>query len=519
MIIIVSCIVLIFYYSATKQNLEEIYSESARSSAVSVAELSDVIDLRKFFGMKEIDDEYLHLLAKLENIRKKSNLLYIYYSIPFEEDGEKGVEHILVASEAEPIEGRHQRVFLDDEIHQDSINTFNAMMQTIEGESSSEIVFLSNENGNVLSAFAPVTFEGEIIAVAGVDISMTTINKTVVHDTFLIAGIIIVFFILFSLIFIAIIRKKIVKPINSLANEMSNFIVDSSDGMISNFDKSDITGSGEVGTLIEDFNIMKGDIKKYTENIASISAERERMNTELDLAAKIQRSNLKTDFPAFSNEKAFNLFAATKEAKEIGGDFYDYFMIDENHLLVLIADVEGKGIPAALLMMKTNTIIENIAYVEKNPVAIMNCVNKKLLNSNDEGLYVTVFLGILNTANGKMVYTNAGHTSPIFINNDSCILLKNNHDLMAGAMEDAQYHSEEIEFTKGGRLFLYTDGVTEGFNTAKEPFGEERLLKAILKNKEKRPEDLIQALSEELNSFTGDAEQSDDITMLVLDYN
>ena len=248
--------------------------------------------------------------------------------------------------------------------------------------------------------------------------------------------------------------------------------------------------------------------------------KRERLDNELQMATQIQASMLPRTFPAFPERKEFDLFASMNPAKEVGGDFYDYFLIDDDHLGLVIADVSGKGIPAALFMTVSKATIKNCAMSGLSPAATLESVNQQVCANNQEDMFVTVWIGVLEISTGKLTAANAGHEYPVLKAPDgSFALLKDKHGLVVGGMEDAIYREYELQLKPGTKLFVYTDGVPEATNQDDELFGNERMLAALNQNRDASPEDILQNVRRAVDSFVGDAEQFDDLTMLCLEYS
>ena len=245
----------------------------------------------------------------------------------------------------------------------------------------------------------------------------------------------------------------------------------------------------------------------------------ERLATELNLASDIQTNVLPNIFPVFPDRKEFNLHASMTPAKEVGGDFYDFFFVDDDHIALVMADVSGKGIPAALFMMVARTLIKNRAMMGSSPSEILHDVNNQLCEGNVAGLFVTVWLGILEISTGKGVSVNAGHEHPVIRKHDdefSLIVYK--HSPAVAAMEDLSFKEHEFQLDPGDTLFVYTDGVAEASNAANELFGTDRMLDALNKEPGAVPEKLLENVMDGINEFVQGAEQFDDITMLALKY-
>ena len=262
--------------------------------------------------------------------------------------------------------------------------------------------------------------------------------------------------------------------------------------------------------------LVSVDLKRTIKKINKEYSEKERMGTELNVAAEIQASMLPCNFPPFPERKEINIFAFMNPAKDVGGDFYDFYFLDKNNFVVVIADVSGKGIPAALFMVITKTLIKNCSMC-KTPKAVMESVNRKLCEGNDAAMFVTVFIGFYNIPESRLVYINAGHNPPLIKRKGGLFeYLRSKPSLILGFLENAVYEEHEIELKKGDTLFMYTDGVTEAMTENKVMFGEQRLLKAVNKNKNNNVKQLIQSVKEQIDDFTDGAEQADDVTLMAL---
>lgn len=272
---------------------------------------------------------------------------------------------------------------------------------------------------------------------------------------------------------------------------------------------------GEAGTLAKAFGEMAVNIEKYVENITAITAENERIGAELNVATQIQADMLPNIFPTFSARDEFDIFASMDPAKEVGGDFYDFFFTDENHLALVIADVSGKGVPAALFMVIAKTLIKNQALTGQSPKDILMTVNNQLCENNKAEMFVTVWLGILDIRTGLMTAANAGHEYPVICKEGGEYeLFKDKHGFVLAGMEDSRYREYEVQLDKGDTLFVYTDGVPEATDSRKELYGTERLLNALNRNLTASCEETVEKVREDIDRFVGEAEQFDDITML-----
>ena len=240
--------------------------------------------------------------------------------------------------------------------------------------------------------------------------------------------------------------------------------------------------------------------------------------SELNMATEIQESMLPSIFPAFPDRKEFDLYASMEPAKEVGGDFYDFFMIDDDHLGVVIADVSGKGVPAALFMMISKTILQNYAKLGISPAEVLKRANDSLCSQNKLEMFVTAWIGILEMSTGRMKCASAGHEYPVICRDGKFKLLKDRHGLVLGGMESVIYTDYEIRLDKGDKIFVYTDGVPEATDKDNNLFGTDRMVDALNNNPEACPEEVLKNVRAAVDQFVGIAEQFDDLTMLCLEY-
>ncbi len=246
--------------------------------------------------------------------------------------------------------------------------------------------------------------------------------------------------------------------------------------------------------------------------------EREKLNTELKMASQIQGSMLPHEFPPFPDRTEFDIYASMDPAREVGGDFYDFFLIDEDHLCLVMADVSGKGIPASLFMMISKVIVQSCAMLGQGPANIMTKTNEALCANNQVEMFVTVWVGILEISTGKLTAANAGHEYPALMKNGVFSLFKDKHGFVIGGMEDVLYREYELTLKPGDKVFVYTDGLPEATNAEGKMFGTERMLQALNEKAKASPMAILNHVTGAVNDFVKDAEQFDDLTMLCLEY-
>ncbi len=307
--------------------------------------------------------------------------------------------------------------------------------------------------------------------------------------------------------------REISQPITKLTEQVSAI----GDG---NLDfKNEIATDDEVQVLGERFEQMTVSLKEYIANLTHVTAEKERIGAELDIATHIQASMLPCIFPAFPDRKEFDIYATMDPAKEVGGDFYDFFMVDDRHLAIVMADVSGKGVPAALFMVIGKTLIKDNTQPERNLGEVFTAVNELLCESNSEGLFITAFEGVLDLVTGEFNFVNAGHEMPFICKAGEGFEA---HKIRAGfvlaGMEGMRYRAGSMTLSPGDKLFQYTDGVTEATDADNELYGMDRLHAVLNRVKDGRPDEILPAVRADIDAFVKDAPQFDDITMLCLEY-
>lgn len=350
-------------------------------------------------------------------------------------------------------------------------------------------------------------------------IPQSTIMEPVHDFETILSRLVSIFVLLFAVIygvitiFVSIFSQKLTAPIVALERDVRVI----SEG---NLDKRvEVMGNDEISDLAREFNNMTAALKKYMHDFTKLAVEKEKLGAELNVATNIQASMLPSVFPAFPDDHRFDVFASMSPAKEVGGDFYDFFMVDDKNLAIVIADVSGKGVPAALYMAIGKALIKDHTSIETSLADTFEGTNKALCEANSEGLFITAFEGVINLETGHMHYVNAGHEMPfIYRNGQKFEALKIKPGFVLAGMEDMKYTTGDIYLQPGDKIFQYTDGVTEATNSHNELYGMERLSDALNANKDKAVNDLLPAIREDIDKFVGEAPQFDDITMLGFEY-
>ncbi len=310
--------------------------------------------------------------------------------------------------------------------------------------------------------------------------------------------------------------RKAVKPLVEVNDGVREYI-ESKDSDAAVRRMSGIKARNEVGRLADSFSEMSTEIDRYTKEVRQLTGEKERAEAELNLAARIQSSMLPTEFPV---RPELTLFASMDPAKEVGGDFYDFFFIDEEHLGLVIADVSGKGVPAALFMMMSKILLKNHAMSGLSPAEVLNRTNLGICENNRNNMFVTVWFGVLDIATGHVTAANAGHEYPMIRKPDGGFeIMKDRHGFVLGALRRKRYTEYEFDIEPGGTLFVYTDGAAEATDRDNRLFGTERMLGALNLEPAASPEVLLTNMKSAIDGFVGEAPQFDDLTMLCIKYN
>lgn len=370
------------------------------------------------------------------------------------------------------------------------------------------------EDGSYYICYKPIWVNGELRAVMGMAYNwqdfQVSVYKTLRRALFVsVGGIILALIVLQIMLY-----RRAVKPVSriqSIVREYKNN--KDSDEVIARM--SEIKERNEFGLLSEDIAELAKEIDYYTKQNMKLAGERERVATELDMARRLQASQLPTQMPAFPDRQDIDVFASMTPAKEVGGDFYDYFLIDDDHLAIVVADVAGKGIPAALFMMMTKMLLTDNAMTGMPPHEVLERTNDTICKHNELEMFVTMWFGVLEISTGRITAANAGHEYPVVRHKDGQFeVLKDTHDFIVGGMEGMAYRQYELELEKGSMLFLYTDGAPEATRADKQMFGMKRLVDALNEDPNDTPQVLLERVRARIDEFVGDEPQFDDLTML-----
>ena len=492
-----------------RARMEEYYSRLAFDQASIAAELIDGDRVEQYYLHGVKDAYYDEVQRYLQCVREKMGLKYFYVVVPEDEvmyyiwdAGVAGTGGVCDLGDVDAYYGGG-----------------NELMHRAFAVDAEQTILITNneEYGYLASAYvAMLNSAGKPVALTSVDISMDMIDSQIRQFLTLTVYVTLAVLLLSIFAYYYYVRRILIRPLGTLHHAAIG-LVESRMESLSDF-RVEIHTGDELEELSDSFRYMVSELNEYIRDLSRVTAEKERIGAELDVARHIQASMLPCIFPAFPERHEFDIYASMTPAKEVGGDFYDFFLVDDDHLAMVMADVSGKGVPAALFMMISRTLIKSAAQSGLSPKAVLEKVNNQLCENNDAEMFVTVWLGILEISTGKMKCANAGHEYPaIMRRGDDFQLFKDKHGLVLAGMEGARYREYELELNEGDRLFVYTDGVPEATNADTVLYGTDRMIGALNKARGGTCRDLLEALHRDVDTFVGAADQFDDITMLCIE--
>ena len=490
----------IFYRAVSR-----LYNEKGYVVANIILSNIDHDKIAQYTKTWEADDYYHEMEEYLKQIEDHSQAAYIYIAVPYEDKTMRYVyDSDTYIGDSDPIAASFDEIW----------TSYKKGVRP-----KSYLVRNSKKYGFLTSSCLPVKDStGQVIALLFVDTRMEVILLALsgfVINMFIIS---LVFLTVFSVLHWHYMHKFLISPLMLIRSNVKNFAANnaSNDNSLSTIKTND-----ELEDLAVSVEQMEKDIISYIDNIQTITAEKERIGAELNVATRIQADMLPKEFPPFPDRKEFDIYAAMDPAKEVGGDFYDFFLIDDDHLALVIADVAGKGIPASLFMVRSMTLIKAgaLSSATLSPADILFDVNNQLRERNDTNMFVTVWLGIIQISTGKGISANAGHEHPIIKRKNGSYKLKvYRHSPAVAAIDGMTFLEHQFSLHPGDTLFVYTDGVAEAANSEGEFYGTERLIDALNKEPDVSTGKLIKNVRDDIDRFVGDAPQFDDMTMLTLKY-
>lgn len=516
--ILITIIACVAGYTSLTEAITQVYTESSLETAVTAASMVDVEKLDDYLISGGVTEEYKLAVDEIENLCNTSGSMFIYVIQPDLSD----YNHITFIFSTINSESTFTRY--DVGFHRQTTNDdYKAKYRRLyEGLSDYEIVVRDRgyiETDAHLTTMVPLRDDDGITK--GILCVQTQMSEITEKRNAYTRNMIIVLLIIVFVVVIAqsrYLRMVLITPIKKITEEASRF---ASENNLPETRISDVVRSrDEIGYLAESISNMEEDIVRNVNALTSATAEKERISTELNLATRIQADMLPNIFPAFPERKELDIFASMNPAKEVGGDFYDYYFVDDDHLCLVMADVSGKGVPAALFMMASMITIANHAKIGKSPSQILYDTNMSLSENNREDMFVTVWIGILEISTGRLTAANAGHEYPVIRDADGKFtLMKDPHGVVLGVYPGTKYKDYEVQLSPGSMLFLYTDGVPEAVNRYNKEYGTDRMTDALnAQGPDATPSDMVSAVRKDLDKFVDGADQFDDITMMCVEY-
>ena len=513
----------LFSYATSKSYLEEMYAERVMTNSDAIASMIDVEDVKTILAEGgDQTPEYKEMYDLFNKLKKDGDITFLSLVVPdedsvcfyidamVEEMGDDPANQlpygsdILYVDAANPDDPADMEKYITIwERYRDNKGIDTPLVTDNDyGYNYTGVSVILDENGNAIAEIQYILDMSEVRAY----LNSFLINMLLI--SFAIIGITIILYIFF-------VRKMVTKPVGKLTAFTQEI---TKTGTFEN-QHIDIKTGDEIESLSQSFNFMLAELENYIANLSKVTAEKERIGTELDIAKHIRASMLPCIFPAFPERKEFDIYATMEPAKEVGGDFYDFFMVDDTHLAIVMADVSGKGVPAALFMVIGKTLIKDHTTPGRDLGKVFTEVNQLLCESNSEELFITAFEGVLDLVTGEFVYVNAGHEMPFICKAGGDFEpYKIRAGFVLAGMEGMKYRAGSTRLEPGDKIFQYTDGVTEATNLQNELYGMNRLGAILNKVKGGTPNDILPAIKKDIDEFVGDADQFDDITMLCLEY-
>ncbi|MDR1205282.1 MAG: SpoIIE family protein phosphatase [Peptococcaceae bacterium] len=517
---LLATILTLTYFFYRDANLEK-YRQIVAGSALVASELVNGDDVEAYINGREADERFYEMEDKLQSILDFNQLTYLYVYLPVLDEGYCVFIHDMAkAGTLSPEEkALGYTMALDDPEIDASIDIVRRVMETL--EPNLELNLSNSSDGYLASAFCPLlNSRGELVAVVGADVDVQRIFDDLNRIMLIMGSSISLLIALAVFGFQMYFARTMIAPLQMLVAHVQNFVSIRDEQGELYPDPIQINTRDEIEGLASAFNQMARDIVRYIEDVTRLTQERQRIEAELSVAAKIQASVLSHDFDIAPNPEDFSLYALMDPAKEVGGDFYDFWTLDDHRLALVVGDVSGKGVPAALFMMMAKAIIRARLTRDSLLSHAFEAANELLCQNNGEDMFVTVSTVALDTGTGEILIADAGHGSPILISADGTAeRLATETSLFMGAMEGVTYGVTSARMKPGDRLLLYTDGVNEADNPEGGFFGNDGLLASIQAHGGERDlKAFLTSIREDVRAFAGEAPQADDITMLIVCY-
>ena len=493
------------FAGALKQQYMEIANGIAEYAALSM----DPETLEQYLETKTADEAYNSTREQLQHTADAEDCSVIYVAKVHTDTKEREYIYNVVskASGFSPYE-----IGFRDTVNDEFLKVYDSILK---GETQLHN-FMYSRKGYTTSVYPVEDADSGVVAIVGVVKNMdllTSAKNSYICQIILIEALIAI---LSGVVWVVYMRRRIVVPVQQLSEAALNMVEHLEDG---NSPEFVVKHDDELRELADSFATMYREVGAYIAKLETVTAEKERIGAELDVAAKIQSSMLPCVFPAFPDRNEFDIYATMDPAKEVGGDFYDFFMVDADHLAFVVADVSGKGVPAALFMVIGKTLIKDHTGLHDDLGEVFTEVNNILCASNSEEMFITAFEGVLNLKTGELRYVNAGHEIPFLCRKGGVFEpFKVRAGFVLAGMQGIRYRAGSIQLEPGDKVFQYSDGIPEAINSEKAPYGMKRLESVLAKNSEKAPSELLPLVKADVDAFVGDADQFDDITMLCIEF-
>ena len=511
------------YYRGMIERYQVYLSDLLHTTALSV----DGDDLARCIETGEKSDRFEETQQILNRIKENYDIHYIYMVRPLNTEQTDNMMDVMAGITAQ--EKAENEAFYSVTLGglTGDYYTPEVAGNYLKGMQKEDVSFFSTDTtefGRDFTGMLPIRDSaGQPVALLCVDISMNEIRRVWIQYVLTLIGAIILLSALAMTIMYSWLKKRVILPVQRL-KEVSEKIVSSSretdDPQELILADPEIHTGDEMEVLAVALSDMFADMKLYMTDLLKVTKEKERIGAELNVATQIQADMLPRIFPPFPDRSEFDIYATMQPAKEVGGDFYDFFMLDEDHLGLVMADVSGKGVPAALFMVIAKTLIKNRAQMGGSPAEVLAYVNEQLCDGNDAELFVTVWFAILELSTGKGIAANAGHEHPVLRRSGGDYeLVVYRHSPAVATLPGIRFREHEFELHPGDRVFVYTDGVPEAINEKEEDYGPDRMLAALNSCPPDTPMDeTLRLVREDLDRFAGQMPQFDDVTMMAIDY-
>lgn len=508
---ILGSLLIILCYWQVYQGYLNLYRIRGENLVEIAANMVDGDRIGKYLETGQKDEYYEELLQSFNNLKKNTDdIAYLYIFEPSD-------DHFTYILEADAESKNLDDISELGDIYEYTEEDYKDLVPDIQKKQASHSLSISSDvgYGKTIAMWAPVLdSQGNLAAMVEADFLINSLRNKINQDLFWVFLGLGAILILILAVTLWIVNRRVTIPLSELTDFVSSYEGGQFKKEHIRYEKED-----EIKWLADSFYHMIGEMEDYHNNLVEMTKEKERIGAELDVATHIQSAMLPCIFPEFSDRKEFAIYATMNPAKEVGGDFYDFFMVDETHLAVVMADVSGKGVPAALFMVIGKTLIRDHTQPGKDLGEVFEDVNNLLCDSNSEGYFITAFEGVLDLETGTFNYVNAGHEVPYLYRKDGNYeIYEVPSGFVLAGMEDMKYVSGSLSLSEGDKLFLYTDGVPEATNAENELYGSDRLTEVLKRNGDKKPEELLMAVKADVDTFVGEASQFDDLTMLGLEY-